>query len=500
MLYLTNGSILDGSGGPAFPGGVLISGDRIEAVGQIDPPADCETIDCGGQAIAPGFIDIHSHSDLQVLDGYRTKTSQGVTTEVVGNCGFSPYPSFEDRDPVRKYADGILFGSGEWGWRNAGDYLAAASERASSTNVVSLIGHGSLRVAFMGERQEPATARELDAMAGCLDEALAQGAAGFSTGLMYAPGSCATREDLVGLLKVVARRGKVHATHMRSYSWDLHASIEEQLSLARESGCRLQISHLQAVGRKNWHKQDLALEMLDRARDSGLDVEFDSYPYLAGSTVATQLLPQSALDGGIPSLLSALADPETRARLAQQTEAGLAQEWTDVLVTGLESETNQRLVGKSFAAVGEEWSTTPVEALFRLLELEKGKVNILSFNQSEENLRKLLTHRLCTVISDGFNVKGRPHPRLYGTFPELLGVVCRDKGWIELAAAIHKITAKPAGRMNLSGRGLLRRGFSADVTVFDPGAIRPRATYENPRMTPEGIRIVILGGILLQEN
>lgn len=494
MLLLRNGRIIDGTGAPAFSGSVLIDGERIREVGSFTPPAECETIDCSGLAITPGFIDLHSHSDLQVLEGHTAKIDQGVTTEVVGNCGFSPYPYVGDKEALRNYANGILCGEGDWGFADAREYLEEASRRANATNVVSLLGHGSLRTAFMGGSQNPASEPEMQRMEGALDDALAAGAAGFSTGLMYAPGSGAPREELVRLLKLVAKRGKVHATHMRSYSWQLDESIEEQLSLARETGARLQVSHLQAVGQKNWAKQDRVLERLEQARTEGIDVEFDSYPYLAGSTVATQLLPQAALDGSTSAMLARIANPDTRAKLTEEINAQTAQRWSDIYITAVASAGNQQFVGRTFQQAAEHWETTPVEALFRLLTEEEGKVNILSFNQSEENLRKLMIHPLGSVISDGFYVKGRPHPRLYGTFAELLGGLVREKGWLSIEAAVHKVTAKPAARMHMKGVGTLVPGYYADLTVFDPAKIASRATYDDPCHAPIGIEHVIRRG------
>jgi len=498
QLFFQNGTIVDGSGSPGVPGSVLVEGDRILAAGRLDPPGGCHVVNCDGLVIAPGFIDLHSHSDLQVLEQHRAKVDQGVTTEVVGNCGFSPYPSGDNPAGLQDYANGILFGGDRWGWRNAAEYLASAEEKAASTNVVSLIGHGSLRVAVMGSRQEEATTAELDRMAGILDEALAGGAAGFSTGLMYAPGNCASRDELVTLLKVVARRGKLYATHMRSYSWELIESIGEQLDLVRAAGCRLEISHLQAVGQKNWHKQESALALLEQARAQGIDVAFDSYPYLAGSTVATQLLPQEALDGGIPALLSRLRDPDQRARLAAQAGQMLAQRWSDVYVASVGSGPAAPVVGRSFAEIGDMRGTAPVDAVIDLLLEEEGLVNILSFNQSEANLRALLTHPLCTVISDGFYVKGRPHPRLYGTFPELLGAVVRDKKWLSLEEAVHKVTGKPAAVLGLRGRGRISPGCVADITLFDAEKITSTATYESPCSPPEGVAAVYKSGVPLQ--
>jgi len=493
MILFENATLIDGTGAAPFTGDLLIDGSSIAAVGHVEAPA-AERVDCTGLTLAPGFIDIHSHSDVKVLDNDRAKADQGVTAEVVGNCGFSPYPCVHGAREVREYGIGILSGDTEWGWRNAADYLAAARAQAKLCTVYSLVGHGSLRTAVMGSRQGEATAAEMDRMERLLDESLAGGAAGFSTGLMYAPGSSAPREELVRLCKVTARRGKVYATHMRSYSFQIQESTEEQLDLARASGCRLQISHLQAVGQKNWDKQQAVLDRLEQARQEGIDVAFDSYPYLAGSTVLTQLLPQWTLDGGVSALLARLADPATRRRIATETVALMAQRFSDVYVSSVGSAERQHLVGRHFDEIAEQRGVEPVEAVFQLLEEEHGAVNMLSFNQSEENLRKLLSHPLCTVISDGFYVKGRPHPRLYGTFPCLLGQVVRERGWLPLADAVHRITGKPAERYGMKDRGRLAKGCVADLVAFDASAISARATYEDPKQPPQGIAWVMREG------
>jgi N-acyl-D-amino-acid deacylase len=495
LLLLRHALIIDGTPSPPRDGDVLINGSKIVSVGAFELPSEAEVIDCTGLVVAPGFIDVHSHSDLQVLENDRAKADQGVTTEVVGNCGFSPYPFTSDRKALHEFANGILYGCSEdWGWQNAREYLREVEERARLANVLSLVGHGSLRIAHMGQRQGAPSASEMDRLTGALSDCLSQGACGLSTGLMYAPGSSAQRDELVELCKVVARHGKVYATHMRSYSDQLLDSVEEQLLLARMSGCRLQISHLQAVGARNWDKQDRALERLEQAGHEGIDVEFDSYPYLAGSTVLTQLLPQEAVDGGMAALLALLSQPDQRQRIAEATTNRLAQRWSDIFIASVGSQRNQDLVGLSFEDLAQRHDVAPVEAAIHLLIEENGIVNILSFNQSEENLRKLLTHPLCTVISDGFYVKGRPHPRLYGTFPCLLGEIVRERGWLSLVEAVHKITGKPAERYSLKNRGRIASGYAADLVVFNPTRVVGRATYENPKMSPEGISLVLRGG------
>jgi N-acyl-D-amino-acid deacylase len=495
-LLLANGLLVDGSGVPAAPGSVLVQGGHIKATGRFPPPADVPVLDCEGLVIAPGFIDGHSHSDLQALEGWPEKSRQGVTTEVVGNCGFSAYPAADDRSALHAFANGIFCGGHDWGWRGAADYLAAARTGRSKVNVVSLAGHGSLRIARVGPRVGPLSASELDALARDLEAALEEGATGFSTGLMYAPGSSAPFEELERLCAVVARHGAVYTTHIRSYFGALVEAVEEQLELARRTGCRLQISHLQAAGARNWPLQQRALESIERAREQGVDVAFDCYPYRAGSTVLTQILPQWALDGGLDALLARLASSAERRRIAAETEANLAWNWGDIFISAVASKANQRAVGRNLAELAKDRGVAAVEVVLDLLREEQGRVNMLSFNQSEDNLRQTLSHPLSTVVSDGFYVKGRPHPRLHGTFPLLLGTVCRQWRWLRLEEAVRKITSAPAERFGLAGRGRLVPGFYADITVFDAEEVDSPATYDNPEAPPRGIRYVFRDGRL----
>jgi dihydroorotase/N-acyl-D-amino-acid deacylase len=490
---LQHGEILDGSGRPRFAADILISGGRIAAIGELQAGADM-VLDCAGLTIAPGFIDGHSHSDLQVLENRREKALQGVTAEVVGNCGFSPYPAAADRGPLRDFANGIFRGGAGWGWSTAAEYLAAAASSSRLVHVASLVGHGALRIAFAGARLGPLTERELDAVEHALDESLAAGACGFSTGLMYSPGESAPFEELERLCRVVARRGKVYATHMRDYGFRVVEAVEEQLELARRCGCRLQISHFQAVGEMNWSRQAQALERIDRARAQGIDVAFDCYPYVAGSTVLSQLLPQWALEGGNPGLIERLTDRDVRARIARETIAGMAHRWTDLFISAVAGKANRHVVGRNLQEIAEMRSCEPIDVVLDLLAEEAGAVNMLEFNQSEANLRQTLTHSLSNIVSDGFYVNGRPHPRLHGTFPQFLGAICREKRWLDLPDAVRKITSRPAERFGLSGRGRVALGYHADLVVFDAARIGSPATYEHPERPPEGIAYVMRGG------
>ena len=328
-----------------------------------------------------------------------------------------------------------------------------------------------------------------------LSESLEEGACGFSTGLMYSPGASAPFAELERLCRVVVRHGKTYATHMRGYGDFLVEAVEEQLQLARRTGCHLQISHFQAVGTRNWNKQAVALEKIENAVAEGLDVGFDCYPYLAGSTVLTQLLPQWSLAGGIEGLLARLADGADRQRIATETDVSLEQGWNNILIAALETPANGGWIGQSIATIATARGREPVEVVLDLIQEEQGRVNMLEMNQSQANLRETLSHPLSCVISDGFYVKGRPHPRLYGTFPLLLGEMSRERGWLSLAAAIHKITEKPARRFSISRRGRLERGYFADLVVFDPATVNSPASYETPTLPPRGICHVFRNGI-----
>jgi len=496
-LILRNGLLLDGSGGPARKADLAMVSGHIAAIGDHLVFPEARELDCSGYAVAPGFIDGHSHSDLQVLESRREKLLQGVTSEVVGNCGFSAYPLGNHAQELRSFANGIFCGEGEWGWDSAHDYLHAAHQLAKNATVGSLVGHGSLRIAVAGNRMDLLPETNIREMEDRLRDAFQQGAIGFSTGLMYAPGSSAPKEELVRLCKVVAQEDKIYCTHMRDYGFHLLEAIEEQLELARRSGCRLQISHLQAVGVANRDLNARALEMLEEAHVQGVDVAFDCYPYIAGSTVMTQLLPQWSLDGGLDALLVRLSDPATRSRIAEETIRGMANTWGELLVSAVGSDRNASAVGRTLEELAQLRNQSEIDTVFDLLLEERGHVNVLEFNQSEENLRMNLNHPLAIIISDGFYVKGRPHPRLHGTFPELLGNLCRERQWMELPEAIRKITSAPAERFGFTGRGRLQPGAIADITVFDPKTIRSRATYTDPERPPAGIRYVIRGSELL---
>jgi dihydroorotase/N-acyl-D-amino-acid deacylase len=501
-VILTGGTIVDGTGTSPTSGEVVIQDDRIVHVGDAASSfaprmgAGTKVIDCKGCIIAPGFIDAHSHSDLQVLENRTEKLLQGVTTEVVGNCGFSTYPLPDDPQVLRDFANGILFGNDIWGWNSASDYLASASKSEVAT-VASLVGHGSLRIKVAGNTSRELTIRELDTMSGLLDDALQEGAVGFSSGLMYAPGSGASPQELITLCSVVARRGRVYTTHMRNYSDTLLEAVDEQISIAEASGCRLQISHLQAAGPENWSLQRHALAAIEQASARGVDVAFDAYPWLAGCTVLTQVLPQTALEGGISQLLARIADPVQRELIRPWIKA--EAQWIDVVITSAAKD-SASLVGRSIQEIADERGSDPGSVVLDIILEQQGDVNIVEHAQSMENLHALLTHPLAMVITDGVYTSGRSHPRLYGTFPLLLGEIVRERKWLSLEEAVHKVTGKPAAAFHLKNRGRIAEGYVADVTVFNPRTIHTDASYDTPAVTPEGIKSVLRNGRVVVDS
>jgi dihydroorotase/N-acyl-D-amino-acid deacylase len=313
---------------------------------------------------------------------------------------------------------------------------------------------------------------------------------------MYAPGSGASPQELTALCRVVARRGGVYATHLRSYSDTLVEAVKEQISIAEISGCRLQISHLQAAGQDNWPLQQHAIAAIEQASAWGVDIAFDAYPWLAGCSVLTQVLPQTALEGGISQLLSRLGDPVQRESIRTEikSEAG----WNDVVITSA-ANNPALLVGRSIQDIADERGSEPSSVVLDILLEQQGNVNIVEHAQSMENLYALLTHPLAMVITDGVYTNGRSHPRLYGTFPLLLGTIVRERKWLTIEEAVHKVTGKPAEAFRLRDRGRVAVGYVADLTVFDPKTVRSDASYDMPAIAPRGFESVLRNGRVIVE-
>lgn len=507
-LVLIGGDVIDGTGTPAVKADVAVAGGRIVAVGSLGAERDraAEAIDITGRVVCPGFVDAHGHSDLAVLSAPSapSKVQQGVTTEVMGNCGVAVAPIGPDVD-VATLRDTLALidvdPAIDWSWRSAEEYLEAVDAVQPSMNVALLAGHLAIRVTCVGYEDRPATDDELARMADMVDAALRQGACGLATGLMYPPASFSDLRELVALGHVVARHGAVFSFHMRSYTQHLIEAVEEAIEVARQTGAKVQLSHLVAVGRPNWGKVEEAVAIVDAACDEGLDISFDVYPYLAGSTALTQMLPDWTLEGGTPALMSRLADPDVRRRIHQEVAEAMIQEPDDILVAAGSFPDEAAVVGKSLREIAEQWDTEFIDALLRLVEMSHASVTIIAFGRSEDDLRAVLSSPRCLIGSDGLGLDpagpsgaGQPHPRSYGCYPRLLGHYVRDTGLLSLEEAIRRSTSAVAQRFGIHNRGTISVGAIADLVVFDPATIIDEATFTDPHRFPTGIDLVVVQG------
>ena len=507
-LLIRNGTVVDGSGAPARAADVAVEGDRIAAVGPTLGGEAARVVDATGLMVAPGFIDIHSHSDL-VYDkcpSAESKVRQGVTTEVVGMCSFSPAPVAPGRaELVQEWAGGIG-GKLPITWNSFREYLDHLRLLGPSVNIVQFVGHGALRLAAVGPAARPVTPDEQKAMERLLAEALDAGAFGFSTGLVYAPSVYGTTEELVALARSMARRRGLYFSHIRGEAATLGPAAEEAIRIGEQGGVPVQIAHVKAAGRENWGKMDRVLRLIDGARARGVDVTGDVYPYPAGSTKMDNLLPAWMHDGGISKLLERLADPKARARAIAdclvdgerwRTGSG-GMGWDEIMIATC---SRPELAGLNIAELARRTGKEPAQAMMDLVLAERAGVSMVVFSQSEENVGVALGYAHNMVGSDSLSLHagpgphpGKPHPRSYGTFPRVLGVYCREKRLFSWETAVHKMTGMPATKLGLKDRGLVERGRAADLTVFDPATVRDEATFPDPHRFPVGIPYVIVNG------
>ena len=500
-VLITGGMILDGTGSEAQPGSLLIKNGRIDAVLPSDGRPDAgRVIDASGRAVSPGFIDLHSHADftVQATPGAESQLRQGVTTLLTGNCGLSPFPVV-DREALIA-ASAFVGGDLAWSWTDAAGYADACDRDGMAINIALQVGHNALRIAAMGADQREPTDLELDRMRTLLVQAADQGAYGFSTGLIYAPGSYASTAEVDALVAEAGRQGLLYSTHIRNEGDHLLPAVEEAIRAARLGSARLEISHLKAMAPRNFGRVGDALALIERGRAEGLDVACDVYPYDASSTTLTARLPGWALDGGVPALLHRLADPETSQGLAAElTEAESRQLPADRVRVASGPE-----FGRTLAEIAERRGIGPAEATLQVLQEQHGSVSVINHGMSADDVRTVLRHRFSSVASDGWIMAGpqdrgwrvgHPHPRSFGTFTRVLGHYGRDEGTISLAEAVRKMTSLPASRLGIADRGVIRPGAVADVIIFDPGTVADLASYEQPWQLSTGVSDVLIGGV-----
>jgi N-acyl-D-amino-acid deacylase len=480
-FVLRRGTVFDGLGTPGVEMDVAITGDRVVALGRSLPGRGAEEVVVRDLAVAPGFIDIHSHGDgtLQADPRAESVIRQGVTTIVVG-------------------ADG-------GGRLDVGAYYRSLAELKPAINVATMIGLGSVRGGVVGADDRPATPDELARMVTLVERAIAEGACGASSGLEYTPGAFASQEELIALCRPLAAKRLPYATHMRNEDDRLLDSIRESLAVARGAGVPLQISHLKTQGPRNWPRLDEVFATIEAAATAGSDVTFDRYPYVAYSTGLTNLFPVWSRDGGTDAFLARLAAPETGGRIREETLAKieLIGGWDNVMVTSVRVEDDRSAEGARLGSWAAARGEDPFRAAVGLLERNRGSVGMVGFAMSEENLERILAHPLGMVCSDGgaFAIegparRGSPHPRGLGSFPRVLGRYARDRKIFSLEEAIRRMTSAPAARLRMPDRGHLRIGAAADVVVFDPLTVNDRATFENPFQYPDGIGMVLVNGAL----
>jgi N-acyl-D-amino-acid deacylase len=503
--------VVDGTGAPAFRADLGTVGDTIAAVGEIAPEQGRRVIDAAGLHVAPGFVDVHTHSDPDVL-AYPTADSrvrQGVTTELAGNCGSSAAPlaglgAAERRAEWKE--DGL-----DADWTDFASYLTRVEMAGTSVNHALLVGQGTLRSNAIGDVDRPLSADETRAVARALEEALDQGAFGLSTGLEYVPGRYTPTSEIVALARLVARRGGLYASHVRNEEARVLEAVAEAIEVGRASGARVEISHLKATGESNWPKQGAALDLVESARRDGVAVLADAYPYTAYSTGLTILMEGWAREGGTGAILGRFRDPDARARIRREVDAqvkGDPGSWDRVVVSRVKTEKNRAVaVGRSLVEIAGGWGVDPVDAYLRLLEEEETAVSFIGHGMSPENVERVLRHPLVMVGSDGSSMapvgkaaEGRPHPRSYGTFARVLGHYARERGIFDLPNAVRKMTSLPADQIGLPDRGRIARGKKADLVAFDASAVSDTATFDDPHRYPEGISFVVVNGTIVVEK
>ncbi|HEX9461970.1 MAG TPA: D-aminoacylase [Alphaproteobacteria bacterium] len=509
-IVIRGGTVFDGSGAAGERGDVAVEDGKIAAIGTI-AHAGARTIDAAGLAVAPGFIDIKTHSDftLPINPKAESKVRQGVTTEIIGHCGFSVAPCLPGKLELLK---DYLSPSAPWlPFREMSfpEYLDGFP--ATAVNAGMLVGHNTLRLMVMGMDQRKPTAAELEQMGRLLEEGLRAGALGMSSGLFTAPGSYAERDEMIALAWILKRHNAGYFTHLRDESNRVLEAVEEAIDVGATCGVHVEIVHFKCSGVDNWGKVSRALAMIDAARGRGVDVDCDAYPYTAGSNPLKNILPQWVQAGGVEAMLARLRLPETRARLGADIAAhglnnwGRIESWACVQISITPN--LPQYAGRTIADLAAERGQDPIDTLCDYLIEDKGATRVLVTSISEDDVRDLIRSPMALVGSDGNCVatygivsQGMPHPRFYGTFPRVLGRYVHEQGLVPLEQAIHKMTGATAKALKLADRGLLRENYRADLTIFDPADFTDRATYDEPHQYPTGGRThVLVNGAVVVE-
>jgi N-acyl-D-amino-acid deacylase len=501
-LIIKNGFVIDGIKNETFKADIGIIGEHIKQIGNLQNATGKTVIDATSRVVSPGFIDIHTHTDIEILINRKaeSKIRQGVTTELGGNCGSSPFPmKFPLPDYEKRLAEEANISID---WTDLKGFHQAIESKGSAVNHATLIGQGTVRGYVMGDGQLEPTAEEMDQMKKLVAGAMEQGAFGMSTGLEYTPSGFAETQELIELCKIVANYGGFYATHIRSEDKAVLEAVGEAIHIAETADLPLQIAHFKAVGKTNWWKLPKMIDLVERAAERGFNVTADRYPYIAYSTGLTILYPQWALDGGLEQLIIRLKHEKTRQSMKADTLKKVqGYGWDKIVISNLHKNHNQWLIGKSIGEAAATKNIDPYEFMCDLIIDEEFNVSHIGFGMNEETTEMVLKHPLVMLGSDGSSLapygplsKGKPHPRNYGAFPRFLGYYVRERKLLTLPEAIKKVTSKPAAKMGLSNRGSLQEGFFADIVIFDPKTIADKATFIEPHQYPVGIDYVLVNG------
>ena len=507
---IKNGTVIDGTGAPRRAADVGISGGKIAAVGSLGSAAAARTVDATGLVVAPGFIDMHSHSDTTMLDdpGGESKAHQGVTTEVTGNCASSPFPISDNADFAAIQRASSRPWSYEWDWTDLDGWAEAHDSAGMSLNIAPQVGQGAIRKAVGLNDDRPPSEDEMRGMRRLAAEAVEQGAFAVSTGLTVAPSSYATTDELVELVEAISPyEGAFYVTHSRLWADEHVRAVEEAVEIGRRAGVPVQYSHMAIVDSRNFGDGHSMTAVVDRARDEGLDVTYDMYPYTAAGSGLIQLVPEWLQEGGVPSMLARLREPKLRERARHDLEKygwfrGLPFVWESLVLSNISTDANQGLVGMSIGEVAEQRGVDPYDTMLDLIDEEDNQVSIVMHNRTESDIRFFLGHEAAMIGSDGNAISPtghqwntQPHPRFYGTYPRVLGRYVREEpSVLSLEAAVRKMTGLPAERLTLRDRGLVAEGLVADLALFDPDTVIDRATFEDPHQYPVGIPYVFVNG------
>lgn len=510
-LIIRGATVYDGTGGRGFTADVGVAGDRIAAVGLIPAGSSAgRVVDGRGLALSPGFIDIHGHSDyfLCILPTAESKILQGVTTEVGGNCGYSPAPV---RGPLydERRKEHLELYNFDPDWHEFGEYLDRLESLQPAMNFAPLVGFNTVRAAVAWYKSDPPPADVLNEMKAMVRRAMAEGAVGLSYGLIYSPACFATVDELAACGREAADAGGFLASHIRSEGERVVEAIEESIEIARRTGAPFQVSHLKTSGLRNWGKLEQMFNLIEAARSDGIRVSADRYPYIASFTGLSSALPEWTLEGGKEEFFARLRDPAQRDKMRKELDStdALNDRWERIMIAQVFHPELSRFEGKFVAEAAKAEGRDPLDFLCWLVIESRDRASAIYHTMSSGNLERIYKKDWVSIGSDsavrthaGSLSEGYPHPRTFGTFPRIFSWVMREKKWLDLPTAVRKMTLLPAEQAGLKQRGKIEQGWFADLCLFDPGRVSDTATFERPISYPVGIELVVVNGKVAAER